>query len=315
MDRLLSTARRQQGLVRRDQALACGVTDDAIRRRIGPGGRWRRLVPGVYATFTGELTERQRLVAALLLASPGAMLGCATALRLFGLKYLPKHRSTVHVLIPHSKQLSSVAFVVFHRTTTLPAPRWVFGLPVCPPARAIIDTCREMANLRDVRALVLEAVQRRIVRLTQLEQALAAAAKAGTALVRRAISDGRAGCLSAPEAELRDILMRSKILPKILWNVPVFDRSGYLVGTPDGWIEEVGLALQVDSREHHAEGLGGEDTQRRDNRFGRAGIPSLQFTPWRIRNEPEQVLREVEEAYLEWRERRAAERAHRRTSA
>lgn len=305
---------KQHQLLTRSQILNAGLSDDAIAHRTGSGRRWQHVLPGVVATFTGALTEDQVCRAALLFAGTGSMLTGPTALRRYGLKYVP-HDSRTHVLMRHTRRRQQTAFFVPHRSTELPRPRNLAGLPTAPPARALVDTCREMTCLRDVRALVLEAVQRRTVRLPQLEEELPAAAKAGTALVRRAVRDGQAGCRSAVEAELRDIVMRSKILPKILWNVPVFDRSGYPVGTPDGWIEEVDLVIQVDSREYHAEGLGGEDTQRRDNRYDRAGIPSVEFTPWRIRNEPAQVLREMEETYLEWRERRAAEQAARRASA
>jgi hypothetical protein len=53
--------RVQQGLVRRGQLLEAGISQDVVRWRLGR--EWRLVLPGVIATFTGQLTRRQRLLA------------------------------------------------------------------------------------------------------------------------------------------------------------------------------------------------------------------------------------------------------------
>jgi hypothetical protein len=72
---------RQRGVLTRDQALACGLTDSALRHRGRPGGPWQRLFPGVYLTVTGEPMTEQREIAALLHAGPRSVLTGAAALR------------------------------------------------------------------------------------------------------------------------------------------------------------------------------------------------------------------------------------------
>lgn len=72
----------QRGIITRAQALRAGMTDDAVRWRVRLGGPWRIILPGVYATFTGTLTELQRWQAALLYGGHGAALTGLPALRL-----------------------------------------------------------------------------------------------------------------------------------------------------------------------------------------------------------------------------------------
>src|SRR5215468_5866831 len=68
--------------------------------------------------------------------------------------------------------------------------------------------------------------------------------------------------------------------------------------TPDGYIEEAKLALEVDSRELHLSPQDWETTLSHHNKLAQAGILVLHFTPQQIRMNPQQVLKEIEEAYL-----------------
>jgi very-short-patch-repair endonuclease len=61
---------QQDGLITRSQAFSCGLTKQALRVRLREGGAWRVIVPGVYATFTGAVTPKQKEVTALLYAGP-----------------------------------------------------------------------------------------------------------------------------------------------------------------------------------------------------------------------------------------------------
>jgi very-short-patch-repair endonuclease len=287
----------QDGLLTRAQALTLGISDNALAHRVGPGGRWQRVLPRVYATFTGRLTEDQRRTAALLYAGPEAMLGGATVVALLGLRYGPTP-ARVHVLLPHWVRRRSTGFVVARRTTQALVPWRVGPWPVCPVAVAVIDAARSMRSLRAVRAMVCEVVQRRRTTPAALAAALAAGGSAGSALVRRAVADATAGCWSAPECELRDLLVRSRVLPSARWNVTLRDPAGRFLAVVDGRFDDVGLAVEVDSREHHLWGTSFEETLARHNRLEAAGIAVLHVSPQRLRREPMAVLREVEAAYL-----------------
>lgn len=287
----------QDGLLTRAQAVALGISDDALAHRVGPGGRWQRVLPRVYATFSGQLTEAQRWTAALLYAGPDAMLGGVTALALLNLRYAPVS-AYVHLLLPHQVRRRSSGFVVVRRTHQSLVSWSARGWPVCPVEVAVVDAARRMRSLRDVRALVCEAVQRRRTTAVALAAAVAAGGSAGSALVRRAVDDVFAGCWSAPECEARDLFGRSRVLPTAQWNVTLRDAGGRFLGVVDCWFADVGLAVEVDSREHHLWGTSFEETMARHNRLEAAGVAVLHISPQRLRREPLAVLREVEAAYL-----------------
>ncbi len=283
----------QDGVLTRRQALAAGMTDAALRHAARPGGTWQRLDRGLYVAFTGDLALRQRLRAALLVAGPGAVLSGAHACRAHGLRYVPELEPPL-VLVPSSRRVAPSSLVVVRRTRQVPAPRLRAGLPVAPVERAVVDTCLGQASLRDVRALVCESVQRRLTTAQRLADSLATAPRHGSRLLRVAVGDVLQGCHSAPECELRDLLLTSRLLPQPQRNVPLPDLPDV---SPDSWWEQARLVLEVDSVEHHAIGPDADDTQRRHARIAAAGWTLLPIGPRRLRNQPAGVLLEIEAAY------------------
>src|SRR5581483_7817442 len=97
-----------------------------------------------------------------------------------------------------------------------------------------------------------EVVQRGFCTVEHLRAELAAAPKHGQAVVRAAIDEVAGGARSAPEAEARELFARSRIVPTVVWNRKLLAADGSWLPTPDGWIEDVGIAIEIDSREHHA---------------------------------------------------------------
>ena len=73
----------QAGVVGRRQLLDAGLTAGQVSALLD-ARRWVGLFPGVYATFTGPLTDEARLWAAVLVAGRGAALGGEAALALAG---------------------------------------------------------------------------------------------------------------------------------------------------------------------------------------------------------------------------------------
>ena len=71
IDRILA---KQESVISRAQAVACGMTRSALRYRIRAGGPWRQLLPGVYLTVTGCPTLIQKEIAAALYAGPHGVL-------------------------------------------------------------------------------------------------------------------------------------------------------------------------------------------------------------------------------------------------
>jgi hypothetical protein len=283
----------QDGLLTRRQALAAGMSDAALRHAIRPGGPWQRLAPGVYATFTGELNPRQRVLAALLHAGPQAVLSGPHACRAYGLRYVPRIEPPL-VLVPPSRRLRTTSLVTVSRTDPMPLPREITGVPVVPLERAVVDTGMIIPTLQDVRALVCESVQRRLTTGERLADALARARRNQSRLLRVAVRDVLAGCRSAPECELRDLILTSRLLPEPRWNEPLPSCREI---TPDGWWPEARVVLEVDSVEYHALGNGPEQTQRRHARMAGAGWTVLPIGPRRLRTDGTVLLWEIEAAY------------------
>lgn len=298
LDTLLAA---QDALIRHDQLTAAGVTRAQLRRQLGTGG-WRVLLPSVYLaapTAAPTPTPRQRLLAASLYAGRDAQLTGAEALRLYGFHHLP-HDPCVRVLVPHHRQVPSTGFVRVHRTRR-PDPHarpWGFAR-VCGVARAVADAARWCATPRAVQALVAEALHRQLTTVERLRHELERGPRAGTALLRRALDD-LVAAQPLPEAALRAALSASSILPSIRWNPPLVglpDRRR--LPRPDGWIEEAGLALEVDSAAPHLGPDGWEHAARRRSRLAEYGVRVLYFPPDRLRDDPSGVCREVERAYLD----------------
>lgn len=293
---IASVAARQQALVTRAQCLEAGLTPTQVARAIGQAGRWQRLLPGVYLVVTGAPSQMQQAQAALLYAGPSAQLTGRTALSLLGARYLPPDDALVHVLVPIERQVSSRDLVRVHRTARLPRPRRRAGLPCSPPEHAAILACRLGIDLTSARALLAEVVQRRWTTTDRLAEVLAGGHSAGSALPRRVLDDLAAGCRSAPEMELRDLIVHSDLLrPGVRWNSPLLvDGAPY---TPDACWPEVWLIVEVDSIEHHGLGWTPEETAARRLALTAAGWTVLSVSPYRIRRDGPGLLDQIERTY------------------
>ena len=284
---------RQHMVITRRQALACGLGHDAIHRQIRPGGRWQRLLPGVYLGVTGTPTHDQRDTAALLYAGPGGTLTGAAALRRHGMRVLLS--DVVDVLIPAKRVRQSTGFVVVHQTTMLPQNVCYVGpIQYALPARAVADAVRGIRDLRTARAVIAAAVQTRRCTIEQLQAELKNGPVRWSALFRAALAEVAQGTRSAPEAELLDLIKRGR-LPLPLFN-PRLHVGNEFLAKPDAWWPDIGVAVEVDSREWHLSPESWERTMRRHDLMTAAGILVLHFTPRQIREEPDQVIATIRAA-------------------
>lgn len=289
----------QDHLLTREQAQRYGLTRAALRWRLDRQ-RWQEPLPGIYAAVTGSLTPRQRALAALLYAGKDAQITGAAALRVHGLRYLPSDQY-IRVLVPRSQQRRSAGFVRLHRTARLdPYPEHPYPLVLASVTRAVVDAARWCDDQRSVTAMAADAVQRRLTTAAELASELEYAPRNGSKLLRNAIEETADGVRSVAEADLRRLLRRSTVLPKVWWNPQLAAAvDGTTLPTPDGWIAEAGMALEVDSREHHSSPRGWERTLGRHNVLASYGALVLHIVPAQVRQEPEYVLAQIERAYQE----------------
>jgi very-short-patch-repair endonuclease len=277
----------QFGVISRDQATQCGVTRSALQHRVRPGGRWRRVLPGVYATATGKPTHDQLLMAALLYGGDGSMVTGLAALRSYKIQ-VPDTRE-IDILIPAGRHRASREFVVVRRTTRMPRRFTALGpIRYTMPARAVADAALGLVRLADVRAVVAGAVQRNCCTAADIAAELTGGPRRDSGRLRLALAEVEDGIRSAAEADLRLLIRRTR-LPTPLYNARLYV-GGQLVAVADAWWPDAGVAVEVDSREWHFSPDGWEHTMRRHDELTALGILLLHVTPRQIRTEPAEVV-------------------------
>jgi hypothetical protein len=290
---LAKVLRKQQQVIARNQVLSCGMTPGALRHRIRPGGPWQRLLPGTYLAATGTPTTEQKEIAALAYAGSGSVITGPTALghhrvRAPDFGYIP-------VLIPAQREARNVAFVRVWRTARMPSVVLDdHGVRIVLLPRAIADTARVLSGLREVRAVVADAVQSGLCSIPQLAEELEHAPRRNSALLRRALAEVSDGVRSVVEAEFRDLILRAR-LPRPMFNPRVFAGEVF-IGKPDAWWPGSGVAAEIDSREWHLNPSDWERTLRRKDAMTERGILVLHFTPSMIRGRPDAVAAMIRNA-------------------
>jgi hypothetical protein len=280
-------------VITRSQALAVGVTVNALRHRLRPGGPWQRLLPGVYIAVTGTPTIVQQEMAALLHAGRGSVITGPAAVRHHRIR--GPGADVIDVLMPASRRRRDATFVRLHRTSRMPGRVSRFGpLRYAPPARAVADAVRSLGDLRDVRAVVADAVQRGSCTVPDLAAELAAGPNVGSALFREALTDVADGIRSAAEGDLKDLLIRSG-LPMPLFN-PMVYAGNQFIASPDAWWPDLGVAVEVDSTQWHLSPEDHAKTLARGRRMAIHQLNVLRFTPKQVRTEPNQVVAEIRAA-------------------
>ncbi|MEW9263388.1 hypothetical protein AB1207_01385 [Kineococcus endophyticus] len=294
-DTIRSLAREQQGLVTRRQLYDAGVTSAQVRW--AAQRNWRLVHRDVFSLTTGRLDPLQQLHAAQLFAGPDAHLASLSAVRWHGVSAVPDD-GVRRFLVPWNRDGRNAPGVAVRRTKRMETRPWYRGpLTVTSPARAVVDAARLLRG-DDVRALIFEAVQRRIVRLDQLVVEVEAGAVRGSAAVRAAVEEVAGGAWSLPESDLADVFASSRILPTPLFNPVLTGPDGSALPSPDALFVEAFLAVQVHSRRHHLFEDDWERTLRADTALGAAGIPLMAFSPHTIRSDGARLLQSVERAYL-----------------
>jgi hypothetical protein len=137
----------QHGIITRRQALDHGLTLADIRAHVA-AGRWRRLRPGVIATFTGPLTPEARAWAAVLACWPAALSHETAGVRWRMTK--EQDRSPVHLTVRYGASASRHDGLVVHRSRAFAhilAPE-DDGPPVIAPVHTSVDLAVAAPNAR-----------------------------------------------------------------------------------------------------------------------------------------------------------------------
>jgi hypothetical protein len=210
-DGLAGLLEQQSSVVSRAQLLALGMKDRAMQYRVRKGGPWQKLLPGVYMATTGVPSLHQKELAALLYAGPGSMVTGPMALLHHGIRS-GSGVDVIDVLVPVGRQRVSAGFARLHRTARMPTRASLAGqvrLALVP--RAVADTVRQLTELREVRAVIADAVQLGRCTVGQLAEELRIGPVKGSAMFRSVLAEVADGIRSTAEGDLRDLIETARL--------------------------------------------------------------------------------------------------------
>ena len=296
--RAFPTIPGQRGLATREQLREAGWTDGAVRTLLRSHGQ--RPFPGVYAPHRGGLSPEDRLVAAALWAGERAALTGLHGLRLMGVEVSGAADVPMRFLIPDGLYAAASEGAIARRTTRWPRTRTLDGIRVAGLERCLADYSRyHDGPAHEASALTIAALQRGLTSVERLRAQLGGGRLNDTAPVRAGLREFEAGAWSAAEAKLRALLsMRRR---PFVMNTPLWRPDGTYLGTPDAYLPQFGIEIQVHSRRYHT-GLdeSGRDlwslTVEADARYSAAGILVVGVTPSTLRRSPARFLRLLEDA-------------------
>ena len=280
-ERLTEVLRYQNGVIRRDQAIAAGVTEAALASRIRRG-RWERVLPRVFVVEVDPLDPVVRVRSAWLWAGEDCVIGGEAAAWWLGLRAEPP--MLVDIWVPPPRRMSRQPNVRVRRGTVDPAEQVLRQRILVTAAER---TCLDLA--RAGRDDHLEAALRRR-RTTPAELGASVAlgrGRRGQARARRAVAEVADNPWSPSERSVQKLFREAGIVG---WraNYPVAVRGG--VRYPDFLFEDIKLILEIDGREHHGSREAFEADRRRQNQLVEAGWTILRFTATQVTEQPGELI-------------------------
>lgn len=283
----------QHQVITRAQAEACGIPSSTIDNWLRRGNRWQVLLPGVYLTVTGNPTQDQREMAALLYAGEGSVITGPCAVRRHQLTC--PGTNTVDVLVELKVHRKSAGFARLIRTKRMPGSSTKDSIRFATAARAVADAARDMTSLDGVRSVVYGAIQKRVCAVKDLALELREGPARGCSPLRSVISEITTGIRSHAEDDLRLLVKRGK-LAEPRFNAKLFTLDGEFVAMVDAWWDEAGVAAEVDSRAYHTDHRSQEKDRNRHDLLIARGVFPLHFSPQRIKSDGKTVLAEIDAA-------------------
>ncbi|MGW0696058.1 hypothetical protein [Streptomyces sp. NBC_01637] len=249
-----------------EQLKTLGVSPARAAAQCRAGGPWQQPLPGVYVLHPGPPTGEERLRSALLYVgrrravpaqggaarSTGygeAMVTGPAALALHGFSLVPPMSSLdrIDVLVPRTRRLRSVRYVRVVRTTELPRPEQLAGLPVAPVARALADAVTGLGDTGAVRLLLTEAVRGGHCEPAAVVRELSRSKLLDRPHIVNAVDSLLAEGRALAESRLYD-MVRTYDLPEPLWNVDLRLPGGPHLGGVDAYWPDQAVAVELDSR-------------------------------------------------------------------
>jgi hypothetical protein len=285
--------RDQHGLLDTDQLRLLDIGPGVVAANL-KAQRWRRVLPRVYATFTGPLSREARIVGALLYGGPQALLSHITAAeewRMLALDPL----APVHITVPYGcSAVSQPPYVVVHRSRAFPHLMVATDPARTSKADTVLDLATSESNARAGMRRFIALATRGRVPVRELKRRLAERRprRYGTALVDalRLLADGVQSALEqryACDVELAHALPTGQRQQPIVvdgrtfWEDVSYDRTG------------VPLTVRLDGRAFHDAPEAAFRDRRRDNAAELAARHRLVYGWDEVTSDPCGVAAEV----------------------
>jgi very-short-patch-repair endonuclease len=278
-----SIARRQHGVVTRQQLVADGYSAKSIRHKVA-AGRLHPIYAGVYAVGRPALPQRGRWMAAVLACGPDAVLSHDTAAALWTIRPQSGHR--IDVSLPAGLSRRPRRGIVIHRRPTLTTRDITRrdGIPVTTPVCTLIDIAARLER-GPLEAAINEADKLGLTDPEALRAALPLLARRPGVRQIRELLDRRTFTLTDSELERRFLpLARSAELPRPVTGARV---NGFKV---DFFWPDIGLVVETDGLRYHRTPAQQARDRLRDQTHAAAGLTPLRFTHAQVEFERERVL-------------------------
>lgn len=289
---------RTLGVITRAQALAAGLDDKAIARRVRSGA-WVTVFPGVYRLSAVPPTWEQTLLAACLASGPGTVVSHRSAAIMWEINGFG---GSVRELAVPDARFPRPRDVHVHRSSDLSGWTTVLrGVPITTPLRTLVDLGGVVRPWMVERAFA-DLQGRRLVTVASAKGALAALARRGRngiaafreCVERRLHTEEPSGWL---ESSLLP-LVREADVPEPVAEYEVW-HDGKLIGVADCAFPEAMLTIEGNGYEIHGSLEGWKRDHKRRRDFQAAGYEVLEFTSDEIKYERRSVRATIETTY--WR--------------
>ena len=286
--RVMELASRQSGYVTRRQSIVCGMSADAIDRRVN-SKRWSRIKPGLYLVSGYSPSTRGLLVAAT--ATLGAVVSHESAAEMHDLPGTTRGLAVVTVRVRSTYRFPDV---IVHQLTDLTDDQVVEveAMPVTSPIRTGVDLAAHLGPAQIGRIIDHIVLKKHgsLDEVCDLVLRLARHGKPGMKCMHRVL-EARAGGSFLGESQLEVMalrLFREWDLPEPVSQLPLPWRSP-VNGRVDFAYPEIRLIIELDGRAWHSTLEAFESDRMRDNHAQLAGWRVLRITYRMLKDNPQMV--------------------------
>jgi hypothetical protein len=263
------------------------------------GKRWRRTSKGYFVPVTvdGSLVEQRIVEASSVLTTHGGVTGWAQ-LRWSGGRWFDGLAAGGRELRPVdlgsalTDLRSQPGIRISHEHLDLAELMWVDGLPVTTSLRSLLFEVRHARTLVAAVTAIDMAAYSDLVSLAEFDDYVARhPGWPGIRQARAARDLADENSWSPREVWLRLVWMTDAGFPRPLMNVPVFDREGRHIGTPDLLDVRAGVAGEYEGADAHLDAETRHRDLTREDAFRRVGLEYFTVVSRDARNRERLVAR------------------------